>query len=52
LVLGLSIKEAGGQLLDERYRWDFLVPGGKREMQIRRRGFFCHAWRKQDAAIM
>jgi hypothetical protein len=29
LVHELSIKKAGGQLLDEGYKYDFQVPGGK-----------------------
>jgi hypothetical protein len=29
LVLDLSIKKAGSQLLGIRYRWDFWVPRGK-----------------------
>jgi hypothetical protein len=52
LVLDLSVKKAGGQLLGGRYRRDFQVLGGSREIQGRDEEFSAMLWRKKKPAAM
>jgi hypothetical protein len=52
LVLDLSVKKTGVQLLGGRYRRDFWFPGGKRQMQGRGEGLFAMLCRRKNAATM
>ena len=49
--LDLSIRKARGQMLERRYRWDFLVPRGKGDW-VWVGGFSARLWNKKHTAIM
>ena len=48
MVLDLSIKKAGSQLLGRRYRWDFWVPGEKDSGK--ERNFSAMLWNEKKAS--
>jgi hypothetical protein len=50
--LDLSIRKARGQMLERRYRWDFLVPRGKGDTGKERKAFSAMFWGKEDTPIM
>jgi hypothetical protein len=51
LVLDLSIKKAGSQLLGRRYRWDFWVPRGKGDAGKDRGAFSAILWNRKAASM-
>jgi hypothetical protein len=53
LVLDLSVKKAGGQLVVRRYRRDFWVPGEKGRFREGGRNFFSAIlWKRRNPATM
>jgi hypothetical protein len=51
LVLDLSVKKDGDQLLGTRYRWDYRIPGGKADTR-EERGISGMLWREKNTATM
>jgi hypothetical protein len=49
LVLDLSVKKAGGQLLDKKFRRNFWVSGGKGRLKDGE-GSFCHVLVEEEAS--